>query len=278
MKRLVSHASFLAMVLLAFTLVLAGCSSDNTGPTDPAPDGFILKENGAERVKQSGSTVTGKIEIIRKAGTGAATTPSGDLDMSFTNPDGTQWVTETQDSVEITGYDDNVITIQRDPANKWRFKILAKGGGETALNFVYFRGSKLLFNSRSVPVSVVAEGLDIAKMRLFVPPSINVTASDTVIGKITAAFGTEPVLVNIDFFDAHGDRIDVLADPNVTLSWDVADTTILNFYQDEFDSTVYTMLAKQAGKTTVSFTLKHDSPTLGKYTAFSSPPIEADIH
>jgi hypothetical protein len=278
MKRLVSRTSILALATLAVTLLIAGCSDNNAGPTDPAPAGFVLKENGAERVKQAGSTVTGNIEIIRKAGTGSATSPSGDLDLSFTNADATAWTTEAQDSVEISGFDDQIVTIQRDPANKWRFRILAKGAGETKLNFVYFRGTKLLFQSRSVPITIVAEGLDIAKMRLLVPPSTVITISDTVTGKITAAYGTEPALINIDFFDAHGDVIDVLSDPNVTLSWDVADTSVLDFYQDQFDSTIYTMLAKKAGNTTVSFKLTHDSPTIGKYTAFTTPDIVAEIH
>jgi hypothetical protein len=230
-------------------------------------------------VKQSGGTVTGKIEIIRKAGTGAATTASGDLDLSFTNADGSQWATEAADSMQISGYDNQLITIQRDPTNKWRFKILAKGGGETTLNLAYIRGSTLLFNSRSIPISIVSEGYDIAKMRILTPPTNFVTVTDTVIGKIATAYGSEPTPINIDFFDAKGEILDVLHDKDVTLSWDVADTSVVNFMQDEFDSSAYLIVTKPGGgNTTVSFTLKHNSPTIGNYTAFSSPPIEVDIH
>jgi len=277
MKRFIPSLP-MALAAIMIASITSGCPDSNTGPNDPTPAGFILTENAVERVKQANGAVTGTIEIVRHAGTGAVTTPSGDLNLSFTKEDGTTWTTEAQDSVQITGYNDALLAVERDPNNKWGFRLLGKGGGETGITFAYYRGTKLLFTSRLIPVTIVAEGLDLAKMRIVTNSGSFVNITDSVTGTISTAWGTEPIPINIDYFNALGEVVNVWSDPNVTLLWEVSDTSKIDFWQDPDDATNFAMMAKAPGSATVSFTLKHDSPTYGLYTAFVTPPIAIDIH
>lgn len=278
MKRFKPSLHPAALAALIIVSIIAGCSDSNTGPKDPAPVGFTLTEGSTERVKQANSSVTGKIEIRRPAGSSVTAVPSGDLALSFTKEDGGAWVAEQQDSVHITGYNDALVAVQRDPNNKLGFKLLAKGGGETSLSLAYYRGSKLLFTSRPIPVTIVAEGYDLAKMRIVTNSGSFITITDTVAGKISAAWGTEPVPINIDFFNALGEVVNVWTDNDIAITWEVSDTTKADFWQDPDDAMNFAILAKGPGAATVVFTLTHNSATHGNYNAFVTPPIEIDLH
>jgi hypothetical protein len=267
------------VLFLAGCLAIVGCKEDTSGPDTNGPRGFILKAGGAEKAKMTTAGVTGSLQIDRGLGAGGRGVPSDELELTLTLADGSVYTPQATDSLEIETAPTGLLGVQRIAGSQFRFYLLGKGAGSATVIFRLLRGQEVIFNSNPVPVTIVTQGLEVTKLRAVGPSSAIATVTDTVIqGSLNASSLGAARTITVELYNAQDDQIFFFNDSTIQVTAQIADTNLATVERDPVDPSSFNVIGKQAGHTTINFTVTHVGTGAGDtYVAFKTPEIGLDV-
>ncbi|MEO5929698.1 MAG: hypothetical protein ABIR47_07185 [Candidatus Kapaibacterium sp.] len=274
----------ISIVAFASLLAFAGCTKTET-PVAPGtyPAGFVLKENGTEKARQGNGSVTGSVDVKRPIGSGGQPVASGDMDITFTNTDGSAFTMHSDDSLDFVITNQNIVGVQRIAGERFKFRFLGKGAGQSTVKFVLLRNHAPLFTTAPIDAHIVTEGLEVVKMTVTSGTGLNLsvltlTDSTVIGGVISPSFvsGTHPL--RFQLFDANGTELDTLGKAGITLVGKLADTSVADFVPDPSISANFNLLPKKVDSTTIVFQVRQNTTATGDYVAFQSLPVKVKVH
>jgi hypothetical protein len=144
--KFISKAS---LMIFLTAMIFAGCKkSSDHDHMDIA--GFRILVNSEVVAQQTGTVVTGSISLDRG-------TTSSVMTVEFRDPEGNVLnITDNDFSLRVVSSTTSVVSVQQVSGLKWSFELVGVSPGQSNLTISLMHGNHADFESRAVPVVVIA--------------------------------------------------------------------------------------------------------------------------
>jgi len=256
--------------IFAFILILlfvSSCDDDNPVNSEEshfAAIGLFVISSGDTIVAYQGGEVTGEIEVdegeLSPLLSVKFVTEDGDIGIPPSEEWALDWIIEDTAVADLESHGDEL--------EEYRFHIMGNKEGETEITIIINHNDHKDFESRPIPIHVehddghehgAPEGLIL----------IQESTGDTIVtyddhdgldaaSKITMEAGEESGHITVQFFD-HDMKYFTPNEMDYFLVLTTADTTIAQAEQHDGETFEFEVIGKQAGSTTLTVDLWHDS-------------------